>query len=280
MHAFDLQAHSTRSDGTLEPAEVVAAAAGAGVRLLALTDHDTVDGVEEALRAAPAHGVRLVPAVELSSVDPDGEEDLHVLGYGIDHLDADLAGRLEEFRSDRRARIGRMADALEDLGWAVDRALLHGLAAPGRPHLAAAALGHPANAARLREEGVAERDAFFAAYLLPGTPAYRRRARPTVGEAIAAVHHAGGLAVWAHPFSDVPEPREVEATVRRFVALGLDGVEAFYPSHDRQQAGLLARLAEQLELVSTGSSDFHRPGDRFLAFELHGHEPRLGPIAR
>ena len=117
---FDLQSHSVHSDGALTPARVVAAAAGAGVELLALSDHDTVDGVAEAQAAAREHGLRLVPAVELSSVDPLGE-DLHILGYGIDPGDARLAERLEAYRADRRGRIGRMADAMEELGWTLDR---------------------------------------------------------------------------------------------------------------------------------------------------------------
>jgi len=279
---FDLQSHSTRSDGALEPAEVVAAAAAAGVELLALTDHDTVDGVDEALRAGARHGVRVVPATELSSIDELGE-DLHVLGYGIDPHDAAFAEALRAWRADRVARIGRMADALEELGLAVDRSVLAGRDAPGRPHLAAAAFGAPENAARLRAEGLRTPGELLEAYLLPGRPGWRRRTRPAVAEAIAAIHAAGGVAVWAHPFWDVDDPAAVEDALRRFAALGLDGVEAFYPTHGPEQAALLDRLARELDLLTTGSSDFHGPGHGtfggFLAFALHGLTPRLGPIA-
>src|SRR3954451_24480083 len=117
--SFDLQSHSTCSDGALPPREVVAQAAQAGVELLALSDHDTVQGVAEALEAAAAHGVRLVPATELSALDGD-YEDLHVLGYGIDHTSADLHDALADFRRDRLARGDRMVDALRELGWELD----------------------------------------------------------------------------------------------------------------------------------------------------------------
>ncbi len=279
---FDLQSHSTRSDGALEPAEVVAAAAAAGVQLLALTDHDTVDGVPEALRAGERHGVRVVPAAELSSIDELGE-DLHVLGYGLDPADPSLAASLAAWRADRVARIDRMADALEELGLAVDRAAFAHLDAPGRPHLAAATWGAPENAERVRAEGLGSPGALLEAYLLPGGPAWRRRTRPTVAEAVDAIHAAGGVAVWAHPFWDVDDPAEVEAALRRFAALGVDGVEAFYPTHGAEQVALLDRLARELDLLTTGSSDFHGPRHGtfggFLGFSLHGFAPRLGPIA-
>src|SRR6202040_4231154 len=112
---FDLQSHSICSDGALAPADVVALAHAAGVELLALTDHDTVSGVDEALAAARELGMRLVPAVELSAVDLE-REDVHILGYGLDHRVPALVDALEDFRADRVARAIRMADALRGLG--------------------------------------------------------------------------------------------------------------------------------------------------------------------
>jgi 3',5'-nucleoside bisphosphate phosphatase len=283
---FDLQSHSTRSDGALEPAEVVARAAAAGVELLALTDHDTVEGVDEALAAARAHGIRLSPAIELSALDRD-QEDLHVLGYGLDHRDPALLAALERFRADRAARGDRMADALEACGLELDRAPLQrrrerGLPI-GRPHLAQAAFAHPANAARIAAEGLADFGKLLEAYLIPGAPAYRPRTTPTVPEAIDTIHAAGGAAVWAHPFWDVDAAPEVVATIDRFVAAGLDGVEAFYITFTREQTLLLARACEERGLLSTGSADFHGPDHprfhAFRAFELHGLTPNLGAIS-
>ena len=283
---FDLQAHSIHSDGVLPAREVVQLAAQAGVELLALSDHDTVDGVEEALQAAREAGIRNVPATEISSVQ-DAYEDLHVLGYGIDHTDPHLLTELERYRGDRGARADRMREALEELGWAIDAAPLERRREQGkpigRPHLAKAAFDHPDNAQRLHEEGLEDFSALLVAYLIPGGAAYRRRTFPTVEEAIALIHRAGGVAVWAHPFWDIAADEEVLASIDRFQAMGLDGVEVFYASHTREQVDLLAGACEQRGLLTTGSSDFHGPDHRhfpgFLRHELHGHTPRLGPIA-
>jgi 3',5'-nucleoside bisphosphate phosphatase len=283
---FDLQSHSVESDGVLRPAEVVARAAEAGMRLMALTDHDTVDGVGEALRAAREHGLRCSPAAELSSVS--GEfEDLHVCGYELRHDDPDLQETLADFRADRGRRIWAMADRMEELGFAVEREALRvreATGAPlGRPHLADAVLGHPANAARLRAEGIDGRGALFPPYLVPGAIAYVARSRPTVEEAIEVIHAAGGVAVWAHPFWDIAERETVLAAIGRFADAGLDGVEVFYATHDEEQTRLLHAATRERGLLATGSADFHGPGherfSRFGGFELYGLEPELGPIA-
>jgi predicted metal-dependent phosphoesterase TrpH len=259
---FDLQAHSTHSDGSLTPQEVVRRAAQAGVTLLALTDHDTVDGVSAAIDAARRHSIAVTPAVELSSVGA-GREDLHILGYGIDHTDPALLHALEEFRADRVRRIHSMASRLRSLGFAIP-AIEH--ASPGRPHLAEAL------APQLPE---LDRDAIFTTYLVPGTPTYVGRARPTVAQAIEVIHRAGGVAVWAHPFWDLEEP-----DLDQFP--DLDGVEAFYPTFTEAQTRALHAAATARGLLTTGSSDFHGPEhnrfNAFLAFETHGLSPELGPI--
>jgi predicted metal-dependent phosphoesterase TrpH len=375
---FDLQSHSTRSDGALEPAEVVAAAARAGVRLLALTDHDTLAGVAEALRAGAEHGVSVVPAIEISSIDASrasgepsrgtsresgesggepsrdsgesggelsrdsgesgrdsggpgggtsrdsgesgvgsgggepsrdsGESDgsggtggasggadvdgagrpreLHILGYAIDHTDARLLATLERFLADREQRTLRMAENLRGVGFALDTSAIDARIAAGqpigRPHLAEAVLSHPANAERLRSESIDDVGSLIRGYLIEGKPAYALRETPTVAEAIDAIHAAGGVAVWAHPFWDVEEPDEVLAMIDRFRALGVDGVEAFYVTHTREQTELLAKRCQELGLLSTGSADFHGPENRlfsrFMAFETYGIEPNLGRI--
>lgn len=294
---FDLQSHSTRSDGALEPSAVVAAAAAAGVRLLALTDHDTLAGVPEALQAGREHGVGVVPAIEISSIDrpasgaSGGEEgkarELHILGYAIDHTDPRLLSTLEAFLADREQRTLRMAENLRKAGFELDTAAIDARVTAGepigRPHLAEAVLGHPANAQRLSEEGIDDIGSLIRGYLIEGKPAFALRVTPTVAEAIEAIHAAGGVAIWAHPFWDVEDPEEVLAMIERFRALGIDGVEAFYVTHTREQTELLATHCEELALLSTGSADFHGPENRlfsrFLAFETYGLEPNLGPIA-
>ena len=283
---FELQSHSLHSDGELDPAGVVAAAAAAGVELLALSDHDSVDGVPEAAAASAQHGIALVPAVEISTLDPGGA-DLHILGYRIDVTDAALTERLAGSRADRELRAARMAAALEELGYAIDQPFLDARSAEGktigRPHLAQAVTRHPDNAARLQAEGLSEPTRFLVEYLIEGRPAFRERDAPTVPEAIALIHAAGGAAVWAHPFWDIESPDGVLAALDRFVAAGLDGVEAFYPAHDRAQTELLVERCAALGLLTTGSSDFHGPGhrefNRFLAYDTFDFTPNLGPIA-
>jgi predicted metal-dependent phosphoesterase TrpH len=288
---FDLQSHSTRSDGAFEPSAVVAAAAQAGVGLLALTDHDTLAGVQEALSAGSEHGVTVVPAIEISAIDDGGESgtarELHILGYLVDHTDPTFTATLAGFLADREQRTLRMAQQLRELGIALDVQSIDARVSAGepigRPHLAEAALSHPANAQRLREEQIDDIGSFIRAYLIEGRPAFCLRVTPTVSEAIDAIHAASGVAIWAHPFWDISDPVEVLATIARFRAFGIDGVEAFYVTHTREQTELLARRCEELDMLSTGSADFHGPENRlfsrFMAFDTYGLEPRLGPIA-
>jgi predicted metal-dependent phosphoesterase TrpH len=285
---FDLQSHSTHSDGALGAAEVVQLAAAAGVELLALSDHDTISGVAEAIDAGQRLGVRVVPAVEISAVDegaPVGRE-LHILGYNIDHTGPPMTDSLVHFLADREKRTLRMRDGLREAGFELDETEIDERIAAGkpigRPHLAGAVLSAPANAQRLREEGIDDVGSLIRGYLIEGRPAFRLRETPTVAEAVQAIHAAGGVAVWAHPFWDVEDPAEVLASIDRFRALGIDGVEAFYVTHTEQQTRLLAERCAELGLLSTGSADYHGPDNRlfsrFMAFDTYDLTPNLGPL--
>jgi 3',5'-nucleoside bisphosphate phosphatase len=286
---FDLQSHSTSSDGELAATDVVAAAASAGVQLLALSDHDTVAGVSEAIEAGERAGVRVVPAVEISAIDKDGTipRELHILGYEIDHKGRSLTKSLEGFLADREARTLRMAARLRELGFELDEAEIEERLAAGqpigRPHLANAVLRAPANGARLKAEDIDDVGSLIRGYLIEGRPAYGLRETPTIAEAIDAIHDAGGVSIWAHPFWDISDEDEVLDAIDRFRELGIDGVEAFYVTHTREQTDLLAKRCEELGILTTGSSDFHgfenKTFAKFLAFETYGHEPNLGPIA-
>jgi predicted metal-dependent phosphoesterase TrpH len=180
-----------------------------------------------------------------------------------------------------------MAEALKELGFELDERALAARSARGesigRPHLAQAVVGVDANRRRLAAEDLLDPTAFLVAYLTEGRPAFAPRKAPSVAEAIELIHGAGGMAVWAHPFWDLADPIQVLATIDRFRAAGLDGVEAFYVTHTREQTELLAGRCVQLGLLSTGSSDFHGPEhrtfSRFRAFETYGLEPALGPLA-
>ena len=163
-----------------------------------------------------------------------------------------------------------MADNLRALGFTIDDRHLQ-RDTPGRPHLAKALM--EAN------EGLGTLNEVFAKYLIPGTPTYVARSRPTVFEAIEVIHAAGGVAVWAHPYWDV---EQAEGALREFAAHGLDGVEAFYVTHSEEQTRHLYALAQELGLITTGSTDYHGPEhphfNQFRGFSLHGLEPNLGRL--
>jgi 3',5'-nucleoside bisphosphate phosphatase len=288
MPRFDLQSHSTHSDGVLSAIEVVQRAANAGVQLLALSDHDTVNGVAEAIVEGERLGLRIVPAVEISAVD-DGSQmprELHILGYNIDHTGPPLTDRLQEFLADREKRTLRMRDALREVGFELDEEEIQQRINEGkpigRPHLAGAVLRAAENAERLRAENIDDVGSLIRGYLIEGKDAFRLRETPTVTQAIDAIHESGGVAVWAHPFWDVADNAEVLDSVARFHALGIDGVEAFYITHTRENTELLVRRCAELGLLTTGSADFHGPENRqfsqFMAFDTYGFEPNLGPI--
>ena len=237
--------------------------------------------------AGDRHAVEVVPAVEISTIDAE-HADLHILGYRVDHRHHGLLDALERARAAREQRAERIVAALRDAGLELDERLLEARrsagASIGRPHLAQAAIAHPANAERLRAEGATDVNAFIEAYLIPGRPGFRPRDAPSVAQAIELVHAAGGVAVWAHPFWDVDGVTAFDAAIARFAALGVDGVEAFYVTHTREQTLHAAAAALGHGLLTTGSSDFHGPQhrlfSRFGAFELHGLHAELGPIDR
>jgi hypothetical protein len=266
---IDLQSHSTYSDGELSPAEVVAAAAEAGVTTLALTDHDAVDGVAEAAAAAREHGIALIPAAEISCVH-EAIDDLHVLGYWIDT--GALAPACERAQAERVTRAQEIVERLNSLGIEVsfDEAIAEagGASSVGRPHIAKAAGTRPD-----------EMSAFFEEYLIPGAKAFVSRRWPSAAEAVGLIHGAGGAAVLAHPFWDMDSPSAVAALIDD---LALDGVEAFYPAQDREQTRFLVELCSDRGLAATGSSDFHGPSHKmfnaFGAYPTYGlGQPELPP---
>jgi 3',5'-nucleoside bisphosphate phosphatase len=265
---IELQSHSTVSDGQLAPAEVVAGAYEAGVTTLALTDHDAVAGVPEAIEAASGLGIELVPAVEMSCVH-EYAEDLHVCGYWVD-LER-MAPPCERAQRERVERAGAIIERLRGWGFEVkleDAVREAGDALSiGRPHIARAA------------GAKGDLGPFFEEYLVPGGKAFVPRRWPTAEQAIELIREAGGVAVVAHPYWDISDPTEVEDLIR---SLGADGVETFYPTHTKEQTEHLLRLCDELGLVPTASSDYHGPTHKtfakFGAYDTFGlHEPEVPP---
>lgn len=266
---MDLQSHSTYSDGELPPAEVVAAAAAAGVTTLALTDHDAIDGVAEASAAASEAGIVLIPAAEMSCVHGD-VDDMHMLGYWVDTTA--IAPACERAQRERVIRAQEIVDRLREQGVPVtfeDAIAQAGDASSvGRPHIAKAAGVEP--------EGMS---AFFEEWLVPGAKAFVPRRWPDAGEATEIIHGAGGAAVLAHPFWDMDDPNAVAALIDD---LDLDGVECFYPAHDRAQTKFLLEVCRDRGLAATASSDFHGPNHKmfnsFCAYPTYDlGEPELPP---
>ena len=267
---IDLQAHSTVSDGQLPPREVARAAADAGVTVMSLTDHDGVAGVRDATEGAAEAGIENVPAVEMSCVHAYSE-DLHVCGYWVD-LEA-IAPACERAQSERVERAKEIVARLNAHGVEVtfEAAVAEAGAADaiGRPHIARAAGAGP------------DLGPFFEEYLVPGAKAFVARRWPNAVEAVELIHGAGGRAVIAHPFWDVSEPDQVRELVESLVReAGLDGIESFYPAHTKAQTAHCLALCEELDLVPTGSSDYHGPThktfSRFGAYDTYGlGEPQV-----
>jgi predicted metal-dependent phosphoesterase TrpH len=269
MSLIELQSHSTYSDGELEPAGVVEAAAKAGVTTLALSDHDAIAGVAVATAAAEHHGIELVAAVEMSCVH-EFADDLHMLGYWIDT--EKIAAACERAQKERIKRAEEIVENLRGHGF--DITLQDAIAEAGdalsigRPHIAKAAGAKPE-----------QMGAFFEEYLVPGAKAFVPRRWPTADQAAELIHDAGGVAVVAHPFWDIDEPAHVRQLVE---ALDVEGVECFYPAHTPEQTKFVLDLCAERGLTPTASSDFHGPNHktfaRFGAYDTYGlGEPQVPP---
>ncbi len=246
MSKVDLHLHSTASDGKLSPAEVVCRAAEAGLTLMALADHDTVDGVVPALEAARAFpSLRVIPAVEISTDVPNGE--VHLLGYFIDYTDHYLLATLDKMRHSRERRAEGMVVKLENLGLPIEWGRVKEIAGSGsigRPHIAQAML----------EKGyITSIKEAFTKYIGRGEPAYVEREKMTPLEVTKLILQAKGLPVLAHPFT-VNNP---EAIIIELKAGNLVGIEAYYGGYTPEEINRLVNLAKKYGLIATGGSDYH-----------------------
>jgi predicted metal-dependent phosphoesterase TrpH len=242
----DLHIHSSASDGRLSPEEVVRESVKLGLKVIALTDHDTVAGVSAALSAAQAFPeLTVIPGVELSTDEPQGE--VHVLGYFIDYTDGELVARLDRMRSSRRERAQAMIARLGELGVSIEWARVQeiaGAGSVGRPHLAQAML----------EKGyIGSLKEAFTSYIGRDGPAYVERQKLTPTAAVELVLRFNGLPVLAHPLT----AHEPEAVVSRLKAAGLVGIEAYYNGYSAAEVARLLGLADRYNLMVTGGSDYH-----------------------
>jgi predicted metal-dependent phosphoesterase TrpH len=246
VNQVDLHIHSTASDGKFSPKAIVSKAAALGLTVIALADHDSVDGIAPALEAARAFPkLKVIPAIEISTDVPGGE--CHVLGYFIDYTSDELKSALERFRSSRQRRAQGMIAKLGALGIQIDWQRVQQIAGDGtigRPHIAQAML----------EKGyiTSIKDA-FTGYIEHGGPAYVEREKMTPVEAVKLVLRSNGLPVLAHPFT-VADP---EALIIELKAAGLVGLEAYYDNYTTEEIESLVSLVDRHGLIATGGSDYH-----------------------
>jgi 3',5'-nucleoside bisphosphate phosphatase len=249
MSRLDLHLHTTHSDGSCTPTEVVNMAHHAGVTALAITDHDIMTGVTEAITAGQQCGIEIIPGVEISSLA--GTSELHVLGYFLDQQDPDLLARLKTLRDARHRRNPQIIERLQTLGIDITYDEVRALAGSdsvGRPHIARALMD---------KRVVASAKEAFDRFLAEGKPAYVPRELPSPAEAICWIKAARGLAVLAHPTWVKVAEQSLVDLVRQLKADGLDGVEVYYSTHAARQTREYLSLAQQLGLLVTGGSDFH-----------------------
>lgn len=257
---IDLHTHTTRSDGLLAPAELVRQAFDAGVRLLAITDHDSVAAVRDVRAALPA-GLELVPGVEINAVGAVGLDgsggEVHVLGLGVDPDDEAFEATLAGQRTARRERFDEMVRRLAGLGLDL-RAELDAMP----PAVDEDALGRPRIARAMIARGAATSiDDAFERWLSPGRPAYVPRAGLGAVEAISTIRAAGGLPALAHFWS---APQRLDA-IRELRAAGLGGLEVHHRSFDASTVALMAQIAREAGLVATGGTDYHGDGGPYAA---------------
>jgi len=268
MNGFiDLHLHTTRSDGSMSPAEIVMHAKYEGLSALAITDHDTVSGNEEAILEGRRLGLRVIPGIELSISFGQGE--LHLLGYFVDYQNEELQKYLVEIRAHRKRRNPLIIQKLKNLGFELNLQEIRRKANNGnvgRPHIAAAMVA--ANYVSTYKEA-------FDLYLRKNGPAYVPKEILTIGEGIGLIRQFGGVPVLAHPMTlDFRTIRDLRAFIAQLKEKGLGGIEVYHPGASPRQIQVLENIARQMELCITGGSDFH-------GLELNPAEGGLGrAIAR
>ena len=250
MGQVDLHLHSTASDGKFSPEEIVGKAAALGLKVISLTDHDSIAGIVPALQAAGSFpDLKVIPGVEISTDIPEGQA--HVLGYYIDFHGDKLKQSLERFRTSRQRRAQGMVSKLNDLGVNITWTRVQEIAgegAVGRPHIAQA---------MLEKEYISSFNEAFDKYIDQNGPAYVERDKMTPAEAVELIKQAKGLPVLAHPFT----MNNPEAMITGLKEAGLIGIEAYYKDYSPDETDRLIHLAEKHDLIVTGGTDYHGIGD-------------------
>lgn len=247
----DLHVHTTASDGSMSPKELVRQAKAIGLGAIAITDHDTTDGVQEALEEGQSMGLLVIPAVEVS-VNLDDGRSFHLLGYGIEVQNSPISELLKRTKDNRRKRNELILDKLQDLGVRImdeDLIQMHPTAQIGRPHIALALV---------RKGYVSSIEEAFKRYLGYGAPAYAPKQRCSYKEAIDAIIASGGVPVMAHPHKWIYRSRgELEEVLENLADYGLMGTEVACPDMESGFREFLLKTSARLNLIPTGGTDFH-----------------------
>jgi hypothetical protein len=247
--SVDLHTHSVYSDGTLTPAELIQAAKQSGLHAISLTDHDTIDGIDELLIHGRNACLQVISGLEVSSMHK--ETSIHILGYGIDHRRETLHKKLSLLQQGRKERNLKIICKLQNLGLNIsieELAEYSRCGQAGRPHIAGLLL----------QKGVVKTmDFAFKYYLRKGAPAYAERFAFSAAETIDMIHMAGGLAILAHPGHIDADMKKQPLLIGELTKIGLDGLEAYYPAHSNKMKKQLIDLAQKHQLLVTGGSDFH-----------------------
>ncbi len=258
---IDLHTHTTASDGIYSPSDLIDHAIEAGCRVLAIADHDTVGGLDEALAYASGKNITLIPAVEFSIDYERGS--FHLLGMNINHKDDILQEVFEDLQERRSTRVTRIVDDLKKHGVVIREEEIiaeSGGESIGRPHVARVLVRH--GYARNTED-------VFKKYLVPGRPGYVKKEKINLEQAISLIRHARGKAIVAHPVSlGISSFREFEDELLRFRSLGVEGIEAYASMHDESQVRRFVDFASKYGLIISGGSDFH--GDKHERIGYYG----------
>lgn len=243
--AVDLHVHTTASDGILSPYQVVKLASELGLKILAITDHDTIDGIEESLKASISYGIKIIPGIELSCELE--EEEVHILGYFINYKDLNLLEFLKNMQQDRHERVEKILSKLSKSGFNISTESVFELSdnssSVGRPHIAQALVnsGYAANIQQAFEKLIGK-----------NCPGYVPRSKLLTSEAIEIIKKACGVPVLAHP-GFMPGIDKVNKLIEQ----GIRGLEVYYPDHDQESINNMLDIAEKYNLIVTGGSDFH-----------------------
>lgn len=259
MNTIDLQIQTTASDGKHTPADIVNMAQEQHLSVIAITDHDTVGGVQEAINAAMGTNIRVIQGIEMS-VEEHG---LHILGYGIDYADGELLKKLEEFKQGRVEGAKQMVENLKQAGFVVEWRDVEQEATGSvfaRPHIARAILKRQENKQKLGS--IANVHDFIEMFLSNESPHFVHRSHISVKDAITLIRNVGGVAVWSHPAIHFREDYDgLEKWLKEMIGWGIQGLEVCNPSQSEDDAEFLQGLCSTHRLLRTMGSDFHEKGD-------------------